>query len=148
MNTLEQHAIQKHVLNLGIELLLNRNVVEYDGTHVAVECTYTGRRTMLAAEAIVTVTSRLPHEELALALAQMPDRLAAAHIASVTSIGDCWAPSTLATAVYAGHRHAREFNGRRTIGRRFGANWSTCNVSAHQESRPRSNGAAQVRSAD
>ena len=92
------------------ELLLNRNVVEYDGTHVAVECTYTGRRTMLAADAIVTVTSRLPNEELALALAQMPDRLAAAHIASVTSIGDCWAPSTLAAAVYAGHGHAREFD--------------------------------------
>jgi dimethylamine/trimethylamine dehydrogenase len=92
------------------ELLLNRNVVEYDGTHVAVECTYTGRRTMLAADAIVTVTSRLPNEELALALAQMPERVAAAHIASVTPIGDCGAPSTLAAAVYAGHRHAREFD--------------------------------------
>lgn len=70
----------KHVLNLGIELLLNCNVVEYDGTHV-VECTYTGCRTMLAADAIVTVTSRLPNEELA-----------------------------LAAAVYACHRHAREFD--------------------------------------
>ena len=77
------------------ELLLNRNVVEYDGTHVAVECTYTGRRTMLAAEAIVT---------------EMPDRVAAAHIASVTSIGDCWAPSTIQQAVYSGHKWARELD--------------------------------------
>ncbi len=110
VNTVERHAIQKHVLNLGIELLLNRNVVEYDGSHVAVECTYTGRRTMLAADVIVTVTSRLPNEELAVALAQMPERVAAARIASVTSIGDCRAPSTLAAEVYAGHRHAREFD--------------------------------------
>ena len=109
-NTLEQHAIQKHVLNVGIELMLNRNVVQYDGTHVAVECIYTGRRTMLAADTIVTVTSRLPNEELAMALAQMPEKVASARITSVTSIGDCWAPSTLAAAVYAGHRHAREFD--------------------------------------
>jgi len=31
---------------------------------------------------------------------------------AVTSIGDCWAPGTIAAAVYAGHRHAREFDRR------------------------------------
>jgi len=109
VNTLEQHAIQKHILNLGVELLLNRNVVEYDGASLAVECTYTGRRTMIATATIITVTSRLPNEELALALGQMPEGIAAARIASVTSIGDCLAPGTIAAAVYAGHRYAREF---------------------------------------
>jgi len=74
-----------------------------------VECTYTGRRTMIATATIITVTSRLPNEQLALALGQLPEGLAAARIASVTSIGDCWAPGTIAAAVYAGHRHAREF---------------------------------------
>jgi len=28
----------------------------------------------------------------------------------VVSIGDCLAPSTIAAAVYAGHRYAREFD--------------------------------------
>jgi dimethylamine/trimethylamine dehydrogenase len=109
VNTLEQHAIQKHILDLGVELLLNRNVVGYDGADLSVECTYTGRRTMVASAKIVTVTSRLPNEELALALEQMPERIADARIVSVTAIGDCLAPSTIAAAVYAGHRHGREF---------------------------------------
>ena len=39
-----------------------------------------------------------------------PAALAAAGIASVTRIGDCLAPSTIAAAVYAGHRLAREID--------------------------------------
>ena len=109
VNTLEQHAIQKRILDLGIELMLNRNVVEYDGADLAVECIYTGRRTMIASTKIVTVTSRLPNEDLVLALAEIPEKIAEARIVSVASIGDCLAPSTIAAAVYAGHRYAREF---------------------------------------
>jgi dimethylamine/trimethylamine dehydrogenase len=33
----------------------------------------------------------------------------AAELVSLTRIGDCLAPSTIAAAVYAGHRFAREF---------------------------------------
>jgi dimethylamine/trimethylamine dehydrogenase len=36
------------------------------------------------------------------------DRLRAAGIRTVTRIGDCLAPSTIAAAVYSGHRYARE----------------------------------------
>jgi dimethylamine/trimethylamine dehydrogenase len=36
--------------------------------------------------------------------------IGAAGIVSITSIGDCFAPSTIAAAVYAGHRNAREFD--------------------------------------
>lgn len=109
VNTLEQHAIQRHLLELGIELLLNRNVVEYDGTRLELECTYTGRRYAVPAGSVITVTARMPNEELALGLAEMPERIEAAKIVSVTSIGDCLAPGTIAAAVYAGHRYAREF---------------------------------------
>ena len=110
VNTLEQHAIQKRVLDLGIEVRTNRNIVEYDGSEIVLECTYTGRRSTLATAAIVTVTSRLPNDELTHSLNESPDSIAAAGIVSVTSIGDCWAPSTIAAAVYAGHRYAREFD--------------------------------------
>jgi dimethylamine/trimethylamine dehydrogenase len=58
----------------------------------------------------VTVTSRTPRDELAVALAANPEALAAAGIVSLVSIGDCFAPSTIAAAVYAGHRYAREFD--------------------------------------
>ena len=110
VNTLEQHAIQKRVLDLGVEVCANRNVVEFDGSRVVLECTYTGRQTILPAAAIVTLTSRLPNDELAQSLHALPDAVAAAGIVAITSIGDCLAPSTIAAAVYAGHRHAREYD--------------------------------------
>ncbi len=109
-NTLEQHAIQKRVLDLGIEVSTNRNIVEFDGSGVVLECTYTGRQTTVPTSAVVTVTSRLPNDELARALSEMRGAVAAAGIAGVTAIGDCLAPSTIAAAVYGGHRHAREFD--------------------------------------
>jgi dimethylamine/trimethylamine dehydrogenase len=109
VNTLEQHAIQKHILDLGVELLLSHNVVEFDGANVTVECVYTGHRRMIAGTTMVAATSRLPNEELALTLEQNQERLAGTRIVSVTAIGDCLAPGTIAAAVYAGHRYAREF---------------------------------------
>ena len=109
VNTLEQHAIQKHLLELGVTVVANHNVVEFDGTRATLECTFTGRHSSVSAFSIVAVTSRLPNDALAEAL-DAPDAVAAAGIASVTSIGDCWAPSTIAAAVYAGHRYAREFD--------------------------------------
>ncbi len=39
-----------------------------------------------------------------------PEALARAGIKSVTAIGDAHAPSTIAAAVYAGHRAARELD--------------------------------------
>jgi dimethylamine/trimethylamine dehydrogenase len=110
INTLEQHAIQKRILELGIEVLVTRNIVEFDGTRIVLECTFTGRQTTVSAASVVTLTSRLPNEELAQSLGAMPEAAHAAGIVSVTSIGDCWAPSTIAAAVYAGHRYAREFD--------------------------------------
>jgi dimethylamine/trimethylamine dehydrogenase len=110
VNTLEQHTIQKHLLDLGVEVFVNRNIVEFGGSEILRECTYTGRQTAIQAAAVVTATSRLPNEELALSLDAMPEAIGAARIVSIASIGDCHAPSTIAAAVYAGHRYAREFD--------------------------------------
>ena len=49
------------------------------------------------------VTSRLPKENLYLELAD-------AGLPSLTCIGDCLAPATIAAAVYEGHRYARELD--------------------------------------
>ncbi len=110
VNTLEQRIIQKRLLEMGVAIIANHNVVEFDGTRADIECVFTARRSSVPALSIVTVTSRLPNDALADALQGSPDALAAAGIVSVTSIGDCWAPSTIAAAVYAGHRYAREFD--------------------------------------
>ena len=110
VNTLEQHTIQKRLLDLGVEVFVNRNIVEFSGSEILLECTYTGRQTAIQAAAVVTATSRLPNDEVALSLDAMPDAVSAARIVSIASIGDCHAPSTIAAAVYAGHRYAREFD--------------------------------------
>jgi len=110
VHTIEQYRVQKELLNQGVTVMTNRNVVGFDGQNLQLACTYTGRESTLAAAHVVTVTSRLPETALSTALEARPDELAAAGIVSVTSIGDCLAPSTIAAAVYAGHRHAREFD--------------------------------------
>ena len=110
VNTLEQAAIHRRLLELDVRLLVNRNVVEVDGGRLVVACTVTGRRETLAAASIVTVTARWPNEALAEELAAIPARAADAGIVSITSIGDCVAPGTIAAAVYAGHRFGREFD--------------------------------------
>jgi dimethylamine/trimethylamine dehydrogenase len=110
VNTLEQHAIQKRLLDLGVELYLNRNAVELGDSGLVLECTYTARRSTVPAASVVAVTSRVPNEELAHALDAMSEAAQAAGIVSITSIGDCLAPGTIAAAVYGGHRYAREFD--------------------------------------
>jgi dimethylamine/trimethylamine dehydrogenase len=116
VNTLEQHAIQRHLLELGVRIMTNTHLAAFSGAEATLECVYTGRRSGLAATSIVTVTSRQANDELAAALAASAQALGAAGIASVVSIGDCLAPSTIAAAVYAGHRYAREFDQPDSVG--------------------------------
>jgi dimethylamine/trimethylamine dehydrogenase len=110
VNTLEQHIIQKHLMDLGVGIELSRNLIEFDGSQVALQCIYTDRISTVPAGSVVTVTARLPNDELAQSLAAIAETVTNAGIVSVTSIGDCLAPSTIAAAVYAGHRYAREFD--------------------------------------
>jgi dimethylamine/trimethylamine dehydrogenase len=110
VNTLEQHAIQRRLLELGVRLVMNHRVVKYEGDEVVMECMYTTRQSRIPASSVVTITSRLPNDELYEALKVRPDALSAAGIVSVNAIGDCLAPGTIAAAVYAGHRYAREFD--------------------------------------
>jgi dimethylamine/trimethylamine dehydrogenase len=110
VNTLEQHTIQKQLLALGVDIATSRNLIEFDGARVTLQCAYSERHSSVPAASLVTVTSRLPNDELAQALSGMTDAASRAGITSVESIGDCLAPSTIAAAVYAGHRYAREFD--------------------------------------
>src|SRR3984885_1784814 len=116
VNTLEQHAIQRHLLELGVRIMTNTHLAAFSGAEATLECVYTSRRSGLAAASIVTVTSREANDELAAALAASAQALGAAGISSVVSIGDCLAPSTIAAAVYAGHRYAREFDQPDSVG--------------------------------
>ncbi|MEM7429359.1 MAG: FAD-dependent oxidoreductase [Pseudomonadota bacterium] len=108
-NTMEQHRIQKRLLTLGVKIHPNRQAVQRLGGALEVACTYSGAAEMLACGALIPVTSRLPEKTVANELEERRGDWKAAGISSVTRIGDCNAPGLVATAVYAGHRYAREF---------------------------------------
>jgi len=109
-NTLELGAINRRLLESGVRIVTQRNVVELGPTDVHLACIFTGRRELLPCATLVTVTSRLPVDDLVRGLRSDP-RASAAGIRKVTAIGDALAPSTIAAAVYSGHRHAREHGG-------------------------------------
>ena len=108
--TLEIEHIHKRLLELEIAILPNLSVVGFDGARAELACVFTARRRDIPCASIVTVTARLPEEALYRDLIADPDRLAEAGIRSVTAIGDALAPGSIAAAVYAGHRAARELD--------------------------------------
>jgi dimethylamine/trimethylamine dehydrogenase len=110
VNTLEQHTIQRRLLESGVRIVMNQRIVAYEAGGVTLHCVYTGRESALPAGCVVSVTSRQPDEELHDALLRRSAAADAAGIVSIACIGDCLAPGTIAAAVYAGHRHAREFD--------------------------------------
>jgi dimethylamine/trimethylamine dehydrogenase len=110
VNTLEALPIAKRLARLGIEVLPYTSIGGFSDGKVQLVSGLTGVETELPAAALVTITARLPVDGLYTELDQMRDRWEGAGIASVTRIGDCWAPSTIQQAVYTGHKWARELD--------------------------------------
>jgi dimethylamine/trimethylamine dehydrogenase len=107
VNTLEALPIAKRLARLGIVVLPYHSMAGYREGKARLASVLTDAESELSAAALVTVTGRLPTDSIYSALDQMRDRWEAAGIASVTRIGDCWAPSTIQQAVYSGHKWAR-----------------------------------------
>ncbi len=99
--TLEQARIQTRLLEQGIEIVTCQNLGAIHADHVELKCVFTGKLTQHPAASVVLATMRLPNDELYQALLDK---------GSVTRIGDALAPATIAHAVYAGHRFARELD--------------------------------------
>ncbi len=110
-NTLEQHFIQKRLIELDVDIHVTRAISTVASDHVTTECTYSGRGLDLAADAVVMVTSRIGNDELWTGLKARENEWAGAGIKSAKVIGDAEAPAPIAWATYAGHRFARELDG-------------------------------------
>jgi dimethylamine/trimethylamine dehydrogenase len=109
-NTLDFRHVQKRLRHLGVDIHTTLSVVAFDGGAARLACVYTGKEQSLACASIVTVTARLPDAALYQELLARAEEWAGAGIEEVCCIGDCLAPGLIAHAVYAGHRHAREFD--------------------------------------
>ncbi len=110
VKTAEQDATQRRLLGQGVELVLSHNLDCYDGRQATLKCVYTGRPQTRPADAVVAVTARSPNDTLYRQLRERVSDAAADSMKSIRRIGDCEAPAIIASAVYAGHKYAREFD--------------------------------------
>ena len=110
MNTLEQAEIHKRLAEMGVEIVLNRGLAAIASDHVISTCTFTGRETPVAADAVVMVASRIGDDGVYRDLLAQQEAWADAGISSIKLIGDANAPGPIAWATYAGHRFAREID--------------------------------------
>jgi dimethylamine/trimethylamine dehydrogenase len=106
--TLEQAAIQRRLLELGVVIMTSKTVIGVNENGIEAACVYTGRSEHVPAASVVLVTSQTPADELYQALTARQDAVGSAGIRKLVRIGDCLAPGTIAAAIYAGHRLARE----------------------------------------
>lgn len=110
LNTLEQGAIHRRLVENGVTITLNTGIAALHAQGVETECVYTGATMRLGCDAVVMVASRVSDDALYHDLMARQDDWADAGIRSVKVIGDACAPGPIAWATYAGHRYARELD--------------------------------------
>lgn len=105
----EIYTSNARLFEAGVEVVTNQQVTAIDdaGT-VRLECSMSGRESMLACDVLLPVCRRLPETALFDALNQRQQSGAAGTLKSVVRIGDAEAPSTIASAVYGGYRAGME----------------------------------------
>jgi dimethylamine/trimethylamine dehydrogenase len=109
-NTLEQGWVEERLYQQGVNVIEKHVIVAAGTGEVRIAHIQSGKERALPCGALLLLTMRLPNDDLYNELAADPGKLAAAGISSLARIGDCLAPSTIAAAVYAGHRCAREMD--------------------------------------
>ena len=107
-NTMEQGRIQAKLLELGVELAPQKNLVSIHQDEIELACVFTEQKIRYKCDTLVLVTERLPNDQLYHELNSNPDKLNQSKIKSLQCIGDSLAPGIIANAIYSGHLAARE----------------------------------------
>jgi len=106
-NTLEQHRIQKRLIEAGVKIIPLHTITHRKAGSVTLECIFTDREHDITCATLVMVTMRHPIDGLYQDLNGLIAN-GAAGPKTLTRVGDCFGPGTIAAAVYSGHRYARE----------------------------------------
>jgi len=109
-NTLEQEEIQKRLIEMGLNIKLNKGIFSIHSNFVKINCIYTQNKESLEADAVVIVASQKPKDKLFTDLKLEKEKWKDAGINTIKIIGDANAPGPIAWATYAGHRYARELD--------------------------------------
>jgi dimethylamine/trimethylamine dehydrogenase len=106
-NTVSRERINARLSELGVGIVTNHVISAFDGSMVALRGVYDRAPGQCHAKALVMVTGRIPDDRLYYELKSDQNSLTAAGIKSITRIGDCLAPGTIAAAVHSGHGFAQ-----------------------------------------
>ncbi|KMN78033.1 NADH:flavin oxidoreductase [Chromobacterium sp. LK11] len=114
LNTGEQPRIQKRLIELCGSVHVSHRLDHISSDGVVISCVFTERKRTLPADAVVLVTSQMPNDDLYREIeAQLPARNEMDGVKRrVVRIGDCYAPGTIAAAVFSGHLFARTLDNR------------------------------------
>ncbi|MGH6959234.1 MAG: FAD-dependent oxidoreductase [Dongiaceae bacterium] len=108
--SLEQPFIQAELIEAGVEIVTSHRLAEIRVGEAELACAFSDRRRILPCRSVLLVTLRVPVDALYQELVADSAALRAAGIRSVTRVGDCLVPATIAAAVHDGHRYARELD--------------------------------------
>jgi dimethylamine/trimethylamine dehydrogenase len=105
--TEEQNQTLKALLEAGVKLVIDKGLVSWNGNRAVIKCIFTGLESAIEADFIIPLTARLPADGLLTQLRSRQDQFHANGGLSIQGIGDVLSPSTIAAAVYSGHKVAR-----------------------------------------
>ncbi len=108
VNTLEIDRIQTRMREIDLTLRLSESVLSAQNGVVTTACMHTGRQHLVETDTLVSVTARLPNDQVAQDLRARQNEWADAGLQSVTALADALAPSTIAAAVWDGRRYAED----------------------------------------
>jgi len=108
--TYDRWRAKTQLLKLGVTLITAHNLVSCDGNKASISCEYSGQEQEIECQSIVLVTARSPKDALYQAILGKIDAGIENAPKSIKRIGDCEAPAIIASAVYSGHKYARELD--------------------------------------
>ncbi len=108
VHTLEHEANQERLHDAGVDLHANTTLLAVESGQVLLHDSLRKREATLPVDGVVMVTARLPEDGLFHEVVQALEGRSDTGIRSARRVGDCQAPGIIATAVYEGHRYARE----------------------------------------
>ena len=107
--TLEQEEIQRKLISLGITIRTGLALRSVSADCLELQCIYSDQVSEIASDHVIMVTSRTPNDQLSRDVEAWIGQTEDTDIETVQNIGDCFAPGTIAAAVYSGHQYARRF---------------------------------------
>jgi dimethylamine/trimethylamine dehydrogenase len=90
-----------------VQIVCKQEMIAVESGRATLGCIYMGTQSSIDADAVIPVTARDPEDRLYNEILARKDEWADASIKTVTAIGDCLAPATIAIAVHSGHEYAR-----------------------------------------